>query len=113
MKSARSNDSSGHVRTWQKYWRLAWTFRLAPLVWVVVIVGVEQIGPLWLARFVLPIAFATVYFPVFFRLLFFACPRCGSTFFAPGGFRNAAVLLAMYFHNRCQTCGLRAGESPH
>lgn len=112
MKSAPSGDSPRYVRTWQRYRRLAWTFRLAPLVWVAVIAGVEQVGPLWLARFALPIAFAMVYFPIFFKLLFFACPRCGNTFFAPGGLRNAGVMLAMFFHDRCQTCDLRAGESP-
>jgi hypothetical protein len=85
---------------------------LAPPVWISAIAGLERIGPLWLARFVFPIAFAMVFFLAFFQLLFFVCPRCKNTFFAPGGFRNAGVLLAMFFFNRCQTCGLRAGDLP-
>jgi hypothetical protein len=67
-------------------------------------VALERAGHVWFARFVFPLLFCAVLFPVFFYAGYFRCPRCRRLFYIRG--RSTIV-----FQNRCQSCGLRAGES--
>lgn len=100
------------VPAWGWYRIGAWILRLAPFSWAAFESWLERAGHVTFARFVFPVLFVAVVFPAFFGLALFRCPRCRNRFCAPGVFRNHALVLAMYFFNRCQTCGLRAGQSP-
>lgn len=100
------------AQKWGAYRRRAWTLRIALIAWIPIEVGLGKIGLRWFARFVFPLIFSAIVLPAYFWLVFFRCPRCRNSFFAPGGVRNAGVLLAVLFFNRCQTCSLHVGESP-
>lgn len=103
-------DQLPDSRVWRRYTVLIWLFRAGAVLWLPLEGVIEHIGWQVFAKFVYPPLFAIVWIPTYLCLLNFSCPRCRNAFFAPGGWRNAGVLLSVLFLNRCQTCGLRSGE---
>jgi hypothetical protein len=89
--------------TWRWYWARLWFLLLSPALWVIAGVTLERAGYAWFARFVFPPLFFAVLFPVFFFAGYFRCPRCKRLFYIRGR-------LTIVFQNRCQSCGLRAGQ---
>jgi hypothetical protein len=92
-------------KIWRWYWIRLWFLLLSPVLWIGCGVLLERTGHPTLAHSVFPALFAAALFPAFFGVLFFRCPRCKRQFYIRG--RETIV-----FQNRCQSCGLRAGESP-
>lgn len=89
---------------------MAWTVRLAPVTWIAVGWSLEHAGYVIFARFVFPLIFAVAFFPAYFQLFWFRCPRCRQWFFGPGRVRLVRLLSAMFFFQRCNSCGVRVGE---
>ncbi len=93
------------MHVWRWYRIRFWFLVLSPISWMLSGPLLERSGHVVLGRFVFPPLFAVLLFPAFFGLIFFRCPRCRAQFIVRGKW-------TIVFERRCQTCGLRVGESP-
>jgi hypothetical protein len=116
-KESVVDDGSRVVKRWRRIWFRfrckAVVFRLAPCLWIASNLLAARLEASQSVEMVLFVAYVVVMVPAGFLLSNFGCPACGKPFFKPGGAQDIFALPAMFFSNKCRTCGIKAGEVLH